>query len=527
METNFSRDKFIKESHSDRDGGEQLAAIKELNETMASFGPANKFTESNLKRRLTPEKLAKRGFGNRSIKDWRDTSEYATNEYDGIRFKIQAVFELTWQDRRPYEESVRVHFMDEIRDSDLTADQQAELIQKLDGHFHIANMRLNYDWCGGDIAMWVATQEKGGMVSVVEADRLSFVHFVDQIKENPPLARVMEELDDKLIEFIGSKNAIVDGQITPVTLDLLINTIDLSACGLGQAESWKKNYIKELALTWYKVLGFPDIRKYGYRSQVYREKMPRGKEVDRRREKEVKQYNDTVNHESASIGLSPYYFLMDPNALMARILNKYANIIDGIETRTVHSNSGHQIFTLGYRPPAWFFMDKMNKTADNPEGKPIPPLEINNHSLKKLGLAKISDTQWQAFIKDGGDKLISDQAFKYAEKAIAARGAFYGCLNAEPDKFGALYVAVADFLRKNEEAGNLFTKAEIFPIVTDALVAIADWLFEEGKSRLPIEEYKFRAIMASVKGIVSPVDPFRGSDYEKLIKRTIPARGIL
>lgn len=492
------------------------AIIEQRNILKDLVTSGDKITKGSISEYLNPELMKKRGYVNREGNgaNWRNPSEFGdiiNNTEQTYTRWITAVYTLLLPYQQLIDPSVRTEINRVIRNEDqFNLEQQENLINISKGLFLVSNMNLNFLGCNGDVNAWSATPDKGGMISADEGDRLSFDGLHEQLKLFPGMGKTMELLDIAVAQNIGNEN---------FSIDDFIETLNSDQIGLGGEQKWKVNIQKQLALMWYRMLGFPDIRKFAYMNEVYGQKMPHGERLNHKDRRMNDQYNEAIKTFSFEFGyVSPYYFLMDPCSMVAGVLKNYPDLIADIRIRMKNDKSPHNIFNLGWRPPAWHLMEKML-------GKSITTPELNKITLSDFvpgGLTGIDDTKWAEFLEKNNG-LLQKHAIKFAEKAGVARGAFMNILGLDPKEFGKFYGSVSDFLRDVDEIeahdpNNLFTRNEIMPLLTEAVIAAGKWANKNikwgynSKFYLPISRTDMRFLIAQIRVRLSPINPF--SDYQ-------------
>ena len=389
---------------------EQSKAIKDL------VTSGERITKGSLGEYLTPELMLKRGFGvvegasaATRAASWRNPKEFGNGP--DLEKTYQKWIESVYTLILPYEQVIDASVRTEINrliknEDDLTIPEKKRLISQSSGLYLVNNMHLNFMGCGGDVNAWTATPDKGGMVSSDESDRLAFEGFSEQLKMFPGMGRTMELLDAEVILQISNED---------FSMDDFVNGLDRLQINLDGQPTWKVNAQKQLALMWYRMLGFPDIRKFAYINKVYGEKMPAGERLIKTNKRQMDQYKEATKSFTFDFGyISPYYFLMDPCTLVAGILKNYPELIADIRVRMKNDSSPHNIFNFGWRPPAWHIMEKMT-------GRAITTSQLNNLNLGNFvpsGLTGIDNTGWDTFLKDSSNKgLLQKHAIKFAEKA--------------------------------------------------------------------------------------------------------------
>lgn len=471
---NIANERFAVNSLRPIGAANSTEAMSQLKNTMDSFIPPSKNTLPRLDNRLSPEKLERMGFGR-----GRDWAEPLNQGESGLREQIRMISEGLWADDRYQDDSIREAIKSQIVDSPtLNIDEKDYLKRLADGFHHIRNMSLNYAAAAGDPAVWVATESKGGKVSDTEADRISFEHLHDQIQIYPQLAPLIEELDDAVVRNISNDEFDIN--------EFFKNNQFGTEFGLDGEPVWKRQYLCELALNWYKIIGFPDIRKFGNRTKQYKQNMPTGMFAGFTRP-EGAQYKAAIKQPNCIIGLTPYFFLMDPLSLWSDILKNSKEVVAKIRVAINKSNkTEHSVANLGWRPAGWDLID--NLLAVDAVG----PEELNGMSLKDLGFSSIDDLQWDRFLYDkdlNGRDLLQKNNIKFAEKAMAARGALWTCLdvvNFNLDNIGKLFGAIGDLVR-TEESDTLFNREKVYPMIFQVLVQVGR---EAGLSGLPLNVKK-------------------------------------
>lgn len=452
---NIVNERLIENNLRPKKAASEIEAIGKLNATMDSFVSASKNTISRLDDRLPPQKLEKMGFGKN-----RDWAEPLNNTADGLLEQMKMISEALWQDGRYQDETIRERLKDQVTDSNLSTSEKEHLKRVADGFHHIRNMSLNYSAAAGDIAVWVATESKGGKASDTEADRISFQHLSDQIEIYPELAILIEELDDAVVKNISNKDFDMNTFFGDVNIQKKLN--------LDGYPIWKREYLCDLALNWYRIIGFPDIRKYGNRTKQYKQLMPSGITSGYTKPEDPR-YLEAVKAPNFNFGLSPYFFLMDPLSLQSEVLKQSKEAITKARVGISKSKkTDHSVISLGWRPAAWDFIDHVLSVDI------VGPDQINDRSLKDLGFSNLTQTQWENFLHDSdapGTDLLQKQNIKFAEKAMNTRGLLMACmdpLGLSLDNIGKLFGAVADLIR-TEKNDTLFNRTTVAPLLFQAI----------------------------------------------------------
>lgn len=492
---NIKDERFAENSLRPKEASDTTAALNQLKNTMDGFIPASKNTLARLDNRLSPEKLEQMGFGR--DRDW---AEPLTQSVNGLREQIKMISEGLWEDGRHQDDSIREAIKSQIVDTALSKSEKEYLKRLADGFHHIRNMSLNYDAAAGDPAVWVATESKGGKVSDTEADRISFEHLRDQIQIYPQLAVLIEELDDEVVRNISNENFDIS--------EFFKNNEFGKKFGLDGEPVWKRQYLCDIAFNWYRIIGFPDIRKFGNRTKQYKENMPSGV-LSGFTKPDGASYKAAIKQPNCVIGLTPYFFLMDPLSLWSDILKNSKEVVAKVRVainRTTKTE--HSVANLGWRPAAWDLIDNL-LTADA-----VGPEELNGKSLKNLDFSKVDDRLWDHFLYDkdlNGRDLLQKNNIKFAEKAMAARGALWTCLdvvNFNMDNIGKMFNAVGDLVR-TEESDTLFNREKVYPILFQVLIQVGR---EAGLAGLPLNvkkddlEFYLKAMRLKFKPIVVITD---------------------
>lgn len=493
---------------------QQIETLRTVTEALSSaMSPAGQVTSGNMGELLNREVMQHSGYlsndgPDTSTKgaDFRNLKEFGEGA-EGYREWMFAVFSNLWPHRKVLSESVREFFTTPITTDwikgKLTDEERDSLLNKVDGLFLVHNWNINLLSCNGDIYSFTATPKDGGMISPNEKDRLGFPHLKDQVRDYKGVGLSLGKMDE------WARENTEDISTTPESYCRKLLSRDV---GLEGQKRLSVFYQKELAIAWYRILGFADSRKYAAKHDYYAQYMPKN-EKDLETPQGKAMYEKAISYKGWSLEYaSPYFFLMDPLTLIGGILDNYKDVVDNIRVGVKSFQSEHQIFNLGWRPAGWLMLEKLT-------GKSIKPAELKNISLEKLSngksLSSLTEDDWKKFIDDdGGDILLQTQNIKFVEKANKAREAFMGCFSLDPKSFGDLYAGICALIRVDKKEENLYTREHILPLTTKAIQEIIEWGRTKLNMRLPIDRSKMLTMLSAIQAMSAPVKPFSESQKQ-------------
>lgn len=322
---------------------------------------------------LSPEALSIRGFGKVDIRESREFG----NGQAGVERWLTAIYSGLWGTNQILDENI-YNFCKNHIDSryDLSPSQKDRLKKLSQGLFFIHNYRLAWMGSNGEIQRFTKTTDEGGVISSNEKERLEMDHFIEQCRLYPGMLRALVELDDWAAKAPANCNELPTVHCQGYTR----NQIGLSDAELDSVVE----YQKALASSWFKLLGFMDIRNFQAKLRQYATDLPGEVGGDFRRFLPVdmrsgSKYNRAVSFTRWQNEISPYSFLMDPLSLFGNVQQKSPDLISWqrVRAKCRANRTGHLIFSLGWRPPAWEILEIL--TGE------IPGSKLGDYTLKSLG----------------------------------------------------------------------------------------------------------------------------------------------
>lgn len=510
--------------HGGGGGGHLDAAVETrlMRETLqeALGSVSGGISDANLGRFLEPEFLLDRGFVNAAGTgpDYRKPEEFDPNKDQAYRKWIKAVFGPIHDQGMSLTEGVRNFMHLKInRDKDLDKPTQKEPFNDLvDGLWYLHNYESAWNSCNGEIGTFMKS------ISESEADRFNTKHLHQICKLFPGTAKAISLMD----QWAATQAYPADGWSKTErilkergyqTPEDFCDSLTEAQMGIVGIRPEEVVYQKHLAKVMFKVLGFLDVRNYQAKHERYAEMMPRSdKELTARGGRE--QYNKAINFSRWGDDYdSPYTFLMDPLGLIQGVQNNYTDIIDDMRVGIREFNSPHNVFNLGWRPVAWYMLERFAGGIERSTS--ISADDLGDHSLVVGGrtLADLTDREWR-ILEITTD--IQKESFKNAGKAWKAVTSLMECFQLNPGKFPEFYDAIGSYLRADAnrtDAGD-FNRNDIMQACTEGILEIVRYLVKHDDYLLPIKESDMKLVVLSIKRRVAPAKPFTERQEREFLK---------
>jgi hypothetical protein len=481
-----------------RDMDKERKDKEESGEAFGSlFGAGDKIGAYDLSQLLPGDYLQSMGFTHEGRgANFRNPAEFGEG-VKGYENWLKAVFGGLWDYGEILDQSVRRFVKGKIRrEPSLKTQERQELLSITDGLYHIHNYNLAWLGCNGEMGLFGATTQEGGIVSVNENDRLSMEHFYDQCQFFEGMATAISSVDDW-----ASKREYQKGdKITPEKHCENLRKEDL---GLENAMPWEIYYQKELAMAWYRVLGFVDVRNFAEKHRRYHSQMPRA-ESELETESGKEKYQEATKFKRWADYDSPYAFLMDPLTLKGDIQKFFQDVVDNIRVGIIEFDIGHEVFNLGWRPAACLILDEINRLRSGDENKEaLSPGQFNSVSLadiKGSSLAELSGRDWKKLREVNVQKT----NIKNGRKAEKAAGAFYDCFALDPKEFVKAYAAVMGYLRSDLPKDGVWGQSVILPMLTRGIQEIIESVRNVQKVKLQLSQGQMKQIIWQIKFMAAP-----------------------
>ena len=486
-----------------------------IEQQRAAFYVSDRISPANLGYFITPQDLHGLGYP----EDFSKVEAFGagfTKPIDKHINRTKALVEATSQLGYTYDDGIKAMLViDLIKDGSLTMEEKKEAFNFIDGMTLTLNYYNRLKGSGGNAGLFVATTEmsRGGVVSPDDNARLNIRHLRAIVKFMPEVSDAIAIMDREY-----SRRFDLDDQHTwkhrgPQEI---LDEIDLAGVNKTKADN-----VKLIARAWYELLGMPDIRAFQHKDQIVQKFMPKPL-TDKNGIVNYSEYRERYkNNPNLFLPLDVYRgipleynsvfaFDMDPLKLQSGVLKNYKGI--GVELAMIarygDQSNKHNIFNLGWTPAGF-------KIIESIAGKPLQYDDLSNLDFSNTQLKLLNDEQWKK-IEETVDwqKIMINQL----EKADSAKVAFLKLFSFDPKAIGDMYSSVMSYLRdskKSTEDQNIFTRGEILPMLTSAVIRIFIALKERGTQL--VEKSQMREIVAKVEEQAWPDAPFTSEQKRILL----------